>query len=91
MRFTVDNQAVVRAHATALAFSRTRAILKADLAQAAARRTRGQDGRASANPSTVQAVNRPGCCSLHAARLGHLAPEPRASVQYVEYRLIDGG
>jgi len=92
MRFTVDNQAVVRAHNDRIgAFQRTRAILKADLAQAAARRTRGQDGRAVRESFYGASGDRPGLL-LRLARRGWDNPgaEARASVQYVEYRLIDG-
>ena len=92
MRFTVDNQAVVRAHTDRIgAFQRTRAILKADLAQAAPRRTRGQDGRPTRESFYGASGDRPGVL-LRLARRGWDNPgaEPRASVQYVEYRMIDG-
>ena len=92
MRFTVDNQAVVRAHTDRIAaFQRTRAILKADLAQAAARRTRGADGRAARESFFGASGDRPGLL-LRLARRGWDNPgaDPRASVQYVEYRLVDG-
>jgi general secretion pathway protein J len=92
MRFTVDNQAVVRAHANRIgAFQRTRAILKADLAQAAARRTRGQDGRPARESFQGGSGDRSGLL-LRFARRGWDNPEaqPRPSVQYVEYRVIDG-
>jgi general secretion pathway protein J len=92
MRFTVDNQAVVRAHTGRIgAFQTTRAILKADLAQAAARRTRAPDGRPVREAFYGASADRPGLL-LRFARRGWDNPgaEPRASVQYVEYRLIDG-
>jgi len=92
MRFTMDNQAVVRAHTDRIgAFQRTRAILKADLAQAAARRTRGQDGRSTRESFYGASGDRPGVL-LRFARRGWENPgaEPRASVQYVEYRVVDG-
>jgi len=92
MRFTVDNQAVVRAHTDRIgAFQRTRAILKADLAQAAPRRTRGQDGRAVRESFYGKSADRPGLL-LRFARRGWDNPRaaPRASVQYVEYRLVEG-
>jgi general secretion pathway protein J len=92
MRFTVDNQMIVRAHSDRVAaFQRARAILKADLAQAAARRTRGEDGRPARDSFYGASSDRPGVL-LHLARRGWENPDaaPRASVQYVEYRLIDG-
>lgn len=92
MQFTVDNQALVRAHTGRIAaFQRTRAILKADLAQAAARRTRAQDGRPVPESFYGSAGDRPGLL-LRLARRGWDNPgaEPRPSVQYVEYRIVDG-
>jgi general secretion pathway protein J len=92
MRFTVDNQAIVRAHTDRIAaFQRTRAILKADLAQAAARRTRGPDGRPARESFYGTSGDRPGLL-LRLARRGWDNPgaDPRASVQYVEYRFVDG-
>ena len=92
MRFTVDNQAVVRAHNDRIgAFQRTRAILKADLAQAAARSTRGQDGRSMRASFYGASSDRSGVL-LRFARRGWDNPgaEPRPSVQYVEYRVVEG-
>jgi general secretion pathway protein J len=92
MRFTVDNQAIVHAHTDRVAaFQRTRAILKADLAQAAARRTRGEDGRPAREAFFGASSDRPGVL-LRFARRGWENPSAaaRASVQYVEYRLVDG-
>jgi general secretion pathway protein J len=92
MRFTVDNQAIVRVHTDRIgAFQRTRAILKADLAQAADRRTRGPDGRPARESFYGSSSDRPGLL-LRFARRGwdNPAGEPRASVQYVEYRIVDG-
>ena len=92
MRFTVDNQAIVRAHTDRIAeFQRTRAILKADLAQAAVRRTRGPDGRPARESFYGASGDRPGLL-LRLARRGWDNPgaDPRASVQYVEYRFVDG-
>jgi general secretion pathway protein J len=92
MQFTVDNQQAVRAETERVAaFQRTRAILKADLAQAAARRTRGEDGRPAREPFFGASADRPGVL-LRLARRGWDNPgaEPRASIQYVEYRLSDG-
>jgi general secretion pathway protein J len=92
MRFTVDNQTIVRAHTDRVAaFQRTRTILKYDLAQAAARRTRGEDGRPARDSFYGASSDRPGVL-LRLARRGWENPDaaPRASVQYVEYRVSDG-
>ncbi len=88
MRFALSNEAVVRAHDTRLAqFQAARAILKADLAQAAPRRVRGADGRAEAG-----AMGPAEGALLSLARRGWENPDaaPRASVQFVEYRLVEG-
>jgi general secretion pathway protein J len=92
MRFTVDNQAIVRAHTDRIAaFQRMRAIMRADLAQATARRTRGQDGRPMRRPFSGPGSEQSDAL-LRFARRGWDNPgaEPRASVQYVEYRLVNG-
>ena len=92
MRFTSDNQAIVRAHAERLAaFQRTRAILKADLTQATARRVRGADGR-PIREAFYGGNEIAGAPLLRFTRRGWDNPdaEPRASVQYVEYRLVAG-
>lgn len=92
MGFAVANQAVVRDHADRLAaFQRARGVLKADLAQAAPRRTRGLDGLAAARPFTGgEAVENAALLTL--VRRGWENPDgrPRASLQYVEYRLVQG-
>jgi general secretion pathway protein J len=92
MRFTVDNRETVRAHAGRLAeFQRMRAILKADLSQAAERRTRDANGR-PIREAFYGGTGGTGVPILRLARRGWENPdaEPRASVQYVEYRLVDG-
>lgn len=88
MTFSVDNQETVRARTDRLAqFQRARALLKADLSQAAARRTRGPDGRLSA-----EAFGGGEGALLAFVRRGWDNPDadPRASLQYVEYRLAEG-
>ncbi|HEX2561309.1 type II secretion system minor pseudopilin GspJ [Phenylobacterium sp.] len=90
MSFSVDNQEVVRAHTERLAkFQRARALLKADLSQAAARRTRGPDGQAAAWTFAGGASAPPGLL-LGLVRAGWDNPDAnrRASLQYVEYRLV---
>jgi general secretion pathway protein J len=89
MRFTVDNQGVVRAHAERLAeFQRLRAILKADLSQAAARRIRDAQGR----PVREAFSGGQRDLLLRLVRRGWENPDaaPRASAQYFEYRLSNG-
>lgn len=70
---------------------RARALLQADLSQAAPRRTRNAAGVAAVQAFTGSAE--PGAGVLFAfARRGWENPQgaPRASLQYVEYRLRDG-
>lgn len=91
MRFAVDNQALVRGRADRLGeLQRTRAILKADLVQATARRTRDQSGRA--RREAFYGGDIPNQPLLRFTRAGWDNPDaaPRASLQYVEYRLQDG-
>lgn len=93
MSSTLTNQTRVRNHVERYAeLQRTRAILKADLSQAAARRTRGEDGQpaltafAGVSPYVVDGP------LLALTRRGYENPDlaPRASMQYVEYRLVEG-
>lgn len=70
---------------------RARAMLQADLSQAAPRRTRNAAGVAAVQAFTGSAA--PGAGLLFAfTRRGWENPQgkPRASLQYVEYRLQDG-
>ena len=89
MGYAIDSQAQVRTHMDRTAeFQRMRAILKADLAQAAPRRTRGLDGQ----PSPFAFIGGgTGGAVLILTRRGweNLDGRPRASLQYVEYRLVD--
>lgn len=98
MAYAADNQGVVKARMDRLGeLQSARALLKADLAQAAVRRVRGRDGSPARNAfvgSTSGATramsgNEP---LLALVRRGWVNPdaEPRASMQYVEYRLVDG-
>lgn len=89
--FSIDSQAQVRTHMDRTAeFQRMRAILKADLAQAAPRRTRGQDGATA--PLAFLASGEPGGALMTLVRRGweNVDGRPRASLQYVEYRLVEG-
>jgi general secretion pathway protein J len=89
MAFAIDSQAQVRAHTDRTAeFQRMRAILKADLAQAAPRRTRALDGQ----PAPFAFVGGgAGGAVLILTRRGweNSDGRPRASLQYVEYRLVE--
>lgn len=89
MRFSMDNQERVRAHTARLAeLQGARALLKADLAQASTRRTRGLDGRPE-NRAFFGNEQASGGPLLALVRRGADNPdnEPRSSLQYVEYRL----
>ena len=89
MRFSMDNQERVRAHTSRLAeFQGARALLKADLAQASTRRTRGLDGRPD-NRAFFGNEQANGGPLLALVRRGVDNPDnqPRSSLQYVEYRL----
>jgi general secretion pathway protein J len=92
MAYAADNQGVVRERMARLAeFQRARAILRADLAQAALRRTRRGDGSASRDAFVGSRPGQPGPLFAF-VRHGWENPdaEPRASLQYVEYRIVDG-
>lgn len=89
MSFAIDAQAQVRGHMDRTAeFQRMRAILKADLAQAAPRRTRDLDGQPSIASFTGGGA---GGALLTLTRRGWENGDgrPRASVQFVEYRIVD--
>lgn len=91
MRFAVDNQAIVRERTDRLGeLQRARALLKGDLIQAAARRTRDASGRAMRE--AFFGGNNPAQPLLRFTRRGWENPDagPRASLQYVEYRLNEG-
>ena len=92
MSSTLANQSAVRIRVERYAeLQRTRAILKADLSQAASRRTRGEDGQpaltafAGVSPWVAGPL-------LAFTRRGYENPDraPRASMQYVEYALVEG-
>ena len=93
MSSTLTNQTRVRVHVERYAeLQRTRAILKADLSQAASRRTRGEDGQPAL---TAFAGVSPWITDgplLAFTRRGYENPDlaPRASMQYVEYALVEG-
>lgn len=90
-----DHQATVGARLDRLGeFQRARALLQADLSQVALRRVRSPDGGAARDAFAGRAAH----AGRHAAdpllgfaRRGWTNPDglPRASLQYVEYRLVD--
>lgn len=98
MAYAADNQGVIRTRMDRLGeFQRARGLLKADLSQATLRRVRERDGSAALDAfvgSTAgNAATMSGSAPLLAlVRRGWRNPdaEPRASMQYVEYRLVDG-
>ena len=92
MNYAATNQAAVRDHSEKLArFQRMRATLKADLTQAAPRRTRGVDGLPSPGPF-AGGLEAEGGALVAFVRRGWENPEGelRPSLQYVEYRVTDG-
>lgn len=91
MSVSIDNKEVVQAHAARLAqFQQARALLKADLSQAVARRTRGPGGEAT-NWTFAGGAGAPPGVLLGLVRAGWDNPDAarRASLQYVEYRLVE--
>lgn len=88
MGFSVDNQQAVRGRTAELGqFQRARALIAADLQQAAGRRTREATG--AARPAFAGGGQGP---LVSLTRRGWDNPDqaPRASLQYVEYSLEDG-
>jgi general secretion pathway protein J len=88
---TLNGQAAVHARMDRLgALQRSRAMLKADLGQIAVRPTRDRSGvRGAVFTGRQPDGERP---FIALARRGWENPDgrPRASVQYVEYRLVEG-
>lgn len=87
---TIDNRFAVKAHTDQVGdLQRLRALLKADLAQATARRVRGPTGRPA--PQPIMGPQAPGDPLLLLARSGWSNPDgrSRASIQRVEYRLVE--
>jgi len=87
---TVDNRFAVKAASDRTAdLQRMRSLLKADLGQAAARRSRGPTGRPMPQPMSGRAA--PGDPLLVLTRAGWSNPgeRPRPSLQRVEYRLVE--
>lgn len=87
---TLDTRAVVHERSDRLAeLQRMRALLRADLGQAAPRRTRGATGRPA--PQPLIGAAQPGDPLLVLARTGVANPDDaaRPSMQRVEYRLVE--
>lgn len=93
LAWTADQQGVIRVRMQRMAeLQRAHALLKADLGQAAVRRTRRSDGaseRAAFAAAPPDDRSRP---LLGFVRRGWENPDgaPRASMQYVEYRVAEG-
>lgn len=88
---TINNRfAVKQATDRTADLQRVRAMLRADLGQATSRRTRGATGRPQQQP--IEGAASPGDPVLVLTRAGWTNPDaqPRASLQRVEYRLVEG-
>lgn len=88
---SIDSRFAVRsATDQTAALQRTRGLLRADLGQIAARRTRDRDGEPQ--PLALTGALRPGDPVLTLTRAGWSNPgeADRSSLQRVEYRLVDG-
>jgi general secretion pathway protein J len=93
MSSTLTNQSAVRVRVERYAeLQRMRALVKADLSQAATRRTRGEDGLPALTAFAGVSPWVTGGPLLAFTRRGYENPDqaPRASMQYVEYALIEG-
>lgn len=92
MAWSADQQSAVRTRMDRLGkLQRAHALLKADLSQAALRRTRRDDGGAELSAFVAAPPGDSTQPLLGFARRGWSNPDaaPRASMQYVEYRLVD--
>jgi len=91
LSLSIDNRFAVKAASDRTAeLQRTRALLRADLGQAAARRSRGPTGRPQ--PQPMMGATAPGDPVLVLSRAGWSNPgeAARPSLQRVEYRLVEG-
>ena len=92
MAYAVDNQGIVGERMDRLAeVQRARGVLRADLAQVAPRRVRNADGSEARAVFVGARSGEPGIL-LAFVRRGWANPgdERRPSLQYVEYRIVDG-
>lgn len=91
LSLSIDNRFTIKAASDRTAdFQRMNSLLKADLGQAAARRSRGPTGRPQIQP--MAGPGAPGDPLLVLTRAGWTNPAGRArpSLQRVEYRLVEG-
>ncbi|WP_407354638.1 type II secretion system minor pseudopilin GspJ [Luteimonas sp. R10] len=91
LAYAADNQGVLRERMQRIGeVQRARAVLRADLSQAAPRPTRNAAGHPAVQAFTGSADAAPGLL-FALVRRGWSNPEqaPRASLQYVEYRLVE--
>lgn len=91
LSLSIDNRFAIKAASDRTGdLQRMRSLLKADLGQAAARRSRGPTGRPMPQAMTGPAA--PGDPILVLTRAGWSNPgeQPRPSLQRVEYRLVEG-
>lgn len=87
----IDNRFAVKASSDRVGdLQRLRALLRADLGQAAPRRSRGATGRPQV--TAIVGPSAPGDPVLTLIRAGASNPgaQPRPSLQRVEYRLVEG-
>jgi general secretion pathway protein J len=90
LSLSIDNRFAIKAAADRTGdLQRMRSLLKADLGQAAGRRSRGPTGRPTPQPMSGPAA--PGDPALVLTRAGWSNPgeQPRPSLQRVEYRLVE--
>ena len=86
LRLSIDNRfAVGQSTERTAALQRTRALLRADLAQAADRRVRDDDGRV--DPQALSGGDAVTLLALTRRGWSNPGQAPRASMQRVEYRL----
>lgn len=92
MAYAADNQGIVGERMDRLAeVQRARGVLRADLAQVAPRRVRNTDGSEARAVFMGARSGEPGALVGFVRRgWANRAAEPRASLQYVEYRIVDG-
>ncbi|NYZ63905.1 type II secretion system minor pseudopilin GspJ [Luteimonas deserti] len=93
LAWTADQQQALRARMERAAeLQRAYALLKSDLGQAALRRTRGSDGAAGLSAFAAAPPDDPSRPLFGFVRHGWENPDqaPRASLQYVEYRVAEG-
>lgn len=92
MAYAADSQGVLRERMDRLGeFQRARALLRADLSQAAVRLVRRSDGSSTRDAFTGGRPDTSGPLFAFVRRgRENPAGDPRASLEYVEYRIVDG-